>query len=183
LRAVLGLPVLLFFPGYALLAALFPKRSALGSIEWTAFSLGVSIAVVSLIGLILNYTPWGITLRSALMANAVFIIAASIAAWCQRYRMADAERVTFRFNFKLPFGKNRSITDNVISGVLTLAILGAIVTIIYAYAAPKEGETPNSISWGRAVKRPITPGKWWRDRRGVSSSVSSTGSGRWRVTA
>jgi uncharacterized membrane protein len=140
LRAVLGLPVLLFFPGYALLAALFPKRSALGSIEWMAFSLGVSIAVVSLIGVILNYTPWGITLRSALIANAVFVIAASLAAWWQRFRLADAERVHFRLNLELPFGKNRSIADNVISGVLTLAILGAIVTMVYAYAAPKEGE-------------------------------------------
>jgi uncharacterized membrane protein len=37
-------------------------------------------------------------------------------------------------------GKDQSIADNIISGVLMLAIMGAIITVIYAYAAPKVGE-------------------------------------------
>jgi len=55
LRIILGLPFMLFFPGYTLIAALFPKRNALDSIERVALSFGLSIAVVSLVGLILNY--------------------------------------------------------------------------------------------------------------------------------
>jgi uncharacterized membrane protein len=140
LRLVLGLPVLLLFPGYALLAALFPRRNALGSIEWVAYSLGVSIAVVSLIGILLNYTPWGITLHSSLIANGVFIVVAATFALCRRYGLADEERGNIRWNFKFPFGKNRSVTDRVIFGILMLAILGAAVAMIYAYAYPGEGE-------------------------------------------
>ena len=60
LRIILGLPFLLFFPGYTLVAALFTKKEGMGSIERVALSFGLSIAVVPLIGLILNYTPWGI---------------------------------------------------------------------------------------------------------------------------
>ena len=59
-RNILGLPLVLFLPGYALIAALFPAKSDLDGIERVALSFGLSIAVVPLIGLGLNYTPWGI---------------------------------------------------------------------------------------------------------------------------
>ena len=73
-RIILGLPFILFFPGYTLISALFPKRTSLGSIERVALSFGLSIAVVPLIGLILNYTPWGIRLYPILIALFAFII-------------------------------------------------------------------------------------------------------------
>ena len=59
-RNILGLPLILFFPGYALLAALFPAKSDLDGVERAALSFGLSIAVVPLIGLGLNYSPWGL---------------------------------------------------------------------------------------------------------------------------
>ena len=49
LRIVLGLPFLLFFPGYTLIAALFPRRDALDSVERVALSFGLSMAVVILL--------------------------------------------------------------------------------------------------------------------------------------
>jgi uncharacterized membrane protein len=53
----------MFVPGYALLRVLFPFESPLKSIvERGALSLGMSLAVVAIVGLILNYTPWGIRL-------------------------------------------------------------------------------------------------------------------------
>src|SRR5574337_2061409 len=62
-RVVLGLPFVLFFPGYVLIAALYPRRSDLDGVERVALSLGLSLAVVPLIGLVLNYTLWGIRLK------------------------------------------------------------------------------------------------------------------------
>ncbi len=38
LRIILGLPFLLFFPGYTLVAALFPQKGGMGSIERVALS-------------------------------------------------------------------------------------------------------------------------------------------------
>jgi hypothetical protein len=61
-RIILGLPFILFFPGYMLICALFPRKTDLDLVERLALSLGLSIAVTSLIGLALTYTPFGIRL-------------------------------------------------------------------------------------------------------------------------
>jgi len=55
-RIILGLHLVLFLPGYALIAALFPRKGDLDGIERIALSFGLSIAVVPLLGLALNYT-------------------------------------------------------------------------------------------------------------------------------
>ncbi len=39
-RIILGLPLVMFFPGYTLIAALFPKRDDIDSIERVASFLG-----------------------------------------------------------------------------------------------------------------------------------------------
>jgi uncharacterized membrane protein len=51
---IIGLPVLLLFPGYALLAIIFPSIEQLDLIERTAFSLVLSIAVMLLLSFGLN---------------------------------------------------------------------------------------------------------------------------------
>lgn len=91
-RVVLGLPFVLFFPGYVLIAALHPRRDDLDGIERLALSLGLSLAVVPLIGLALNYTPWGIRLTPILIGLSMFIVACSLAAIRARARLSAAER-------------------------------------------------------------------------------------------
>lgn len=68
-RYVLGSIFVLWFPGYAFIRALFPSslsketpRAGLDTIERIALSLGMSLALVPIVGLLLNYTPWGIRL-------------------------------------------------------------------------------------------------------------------------
>jgi len=60
IRIILGLPLVLFLPGYSLIAALFPRKADLDGIERVALSFGLSLAIVPLLGLVLNYTPFGI---------------------------------------------------------------------------------------------------------------------------
>jgi len=60
LRIGLALVVALVVPGYTLMIALFPKRSDLDFIERVALSLGLSVVPITLTGLLLSYTPWGI---------------------------------------------------------------------------------------------------------------------------
>ena len=142
-RIVLGLPFLLFFPGYTLTAALFPKKDRLGGVERVALSFGLSIAVVPLVGLILNYTPWGIRLEPILISLAVFIIVASGVAWYRREKLAPEERFRAPFNIRLSLFQDwqkRSLADNVLSLVLVLAIVGAIGALGYVIATPKAGE-------------------------------------------
>src|SRR5712692_5933801 len=91
-RIVLGLPFVLFFPGYVLIAALYPRHSDLDGVERVALSLGLSLAVAPLIGLVLNYTPWGIRLTPILVSLALFIAVCSAVAVRQRMRHSAAER-------------------------------------------------------------------------------------------
>ena len=59
LRIVLALPVVLFIPGYCLIAALFPKEGDIGLVERIMLSIGLSIAIVPLIGLGIKFHPMG----------------------------------------------------------------------------------------------------------------------------
>ena len=63
-----------FSPGYSLIAALFCKEDDIDFIERIALSFGLSIAVVSLIGLCLNFTPWGIRLDPLLISLTLFTV-------------------------------------------------------------------------------------------------------------
>ena len=139
LRIALGLPFLLFFPGYTLMAALFPQRESIGAIERVGLSFGMSIAVVPLIGLILNYTPWGITLGPILYSIATFIFIMSLTAWFRRKKLTGEKRFFIEFPLRT-LGWGGSIWDKVASIILVLAILGALGTLGYAIAMPKIGE-------------------------------------------
>ena len=70
-RQVLGIIFVLFLPGYTFIKTLFPSKlpiqtssENMDNIERTALSLGMSLALTSMVGLVLNYSPWGITLTS-----------------------------------------------------------------------------------------------------------------------
>jgi len=56
IRIILGLPLVLFLPGYSLIAALFPRKDDLDGIERVALSFGLSIAIVPLIGSFCRYS-------------------------------------------------------------------------------------------------------------------------------
>jgi len=58
-RYVFGSVFVLFLPGYSLIRALFSGKE-LDSVERFALSVGLSLALVPMAGLLLNYTPWGI---------------------------------------------------------------------------------------------------------------------------
>jgi hypothetical protein len=58
-RYVFGSVFVLFLPGYSLIRALFGSKE-LDDIERFALSIGLSLALVPMAGLLLNYTPWGI---------------------------------------------------------------------------------------------------------------------------
>jgi uncharacterized membrane protein len=74
-RNIFGVIFVLFLPGYALIKALFPvnmpiKTSAenLETLERFALSIVMSIALVAIVGLLLNYSPWGIKLDAMVLS-------------------------------------------------------------------------------------------------------------------
>lgn len=139
-RIVLALPFLLFFPGYTLMAALFPRRAGIDAIERIALSFGMSIAVVPLIGLILNYTPLGIRLEPVLYSVSSFIFTASLIAWLRRRRLPEQERFGIEFQLMAP-GWGEGPWNKVLSITLVVVILGVFGTLGYVIAAPKVAES------------------------------------------
>lgn len=146
MRTVLGLPMVLFLPGYALIAALFPKKDDLDGIERVALSFGLSIAVVPLIGLGLNYTPWGIRLIPILFSLSFFTVSMCAVAVIRRRTIHEGEE------FSVPFmstylsareeltKKPDNQLDRILSIILVLSILASVVTLAYVVVTPKEGE-------------------------------------------
>ncbi len=139
-RIILGLPFILFFPGYTLIATLFPKRQSLDSIERIALSFGLSIAIVPLIGLILNYMPWGIRLYPILISLTGLIIVMSVAAWIRRSYVLPSERLSVSININFSSLSSQSKLDKILTVVLIGAIISAIGTLIYVISTPKVGE-------------------------------------------
>jgi len=140
LRQVIGIVFILFCPGYAFIAALFTKRKDIDPIERIALSFGLSIAIVPLIGLGLNYTPWGIRLTPILISNTAFTIIFLFIALVRRLQLEDDKR--FKFTYAMPqvdLGEGR--TDRALSIILIISILVSIGALVYVIQAPKKGET------------------------------------------
>jgi uncharacterized membrane protein len=78
----------LFVPGYVTVEALFPKGRDLDRIERFALSVGLSLALVPLIGLLLNYTPWGIRLTPIVISLSSFTVGMALVALARQYRMS-----------------------------------------------------------------------------------------------
>lgn len=87
IRFVLGSIIVLFIPGYVTVEALYPRGQELSSLEKLALSIGLSLALVPLIGLLLNYTPWGIRLEPVLTSLVVYIVSISIIASYRKYQI------------------------------------------------------------------------------------------------
>ena len=139
LRIILGIPIVLFFPGYILMAALFPRKAPIDNLQRVALSFGMSIAVVPLIGLMLNSTPWGITLETTLGSLAAFILTVSVIAWVRRRQLPAEERFSVGFRLRIP-GWSGSGREKALTVLLAISVLGMLAAVGYAIATPKDGE-------------------------------------------
>jgi uncharacterized membrane protein len=86
----------MFLPGYALTQLLFPKVSEMDSLERLALNIGLSVALVPLIGLVLNYTPWGIRLIPVVASVSSLTVGFLTAAATRRYLMLRGQSTGLR---------------------------------------------------------------------------------------
>lgn len=141
LRLLLGLAFVLFIPGYTLQASLFPRADDLDGLERLALSFGLSIAIIAPIALILDALPWGIRLWPIVIAEGLFIAVCSLVAWYRRWRLPEEER--FRLVVKVDvkgWWAAQDRTSRILYGILTVAILTAVISAIALVVLPKPGE-------------------------------------------
>jgi len=102
LRSSLGIIFVLFLPGFTFIKALFPAKvpvktssENMDTIERVALGFGMSLVLVPIVGLILNYTPWGIRLTpitlSLLALTTVFATAAALREYQAKAQAANSE--------------------------------------------------------------------------------------------
>ena len=146
IRTVLGLPIVLFFPGYALIAALFPRKDDLDGIERVALSFGLSIAVVPLLGLGLNYTPWGIRLIPILITLVIFTLGMCVITIYRRSELPEEEAFSVPFAALYAslseeiFTSPQSRLDKMLTVILVISILVSVIMLVYVIVTPKQGE-------------------------------------------
>jgi len=146
LRTILGLLLVLFLPGYALIGALLPAKKDLEGIERALLSLGLSIAIVPLMGLGMNYTDWGIREVPVLTGLSIFTILMCGAAYYRRHQLPEAEAFEVPIKASILALKaelleeHGSGTDRTLSILLVILILASLGSLAYVIGNPKEGE-------------------------------------------
>lgn len=158
-RTVLGLLFVLFAPGYAAVAALFPERAhatedetkrglssgSVGGIERLALSLGMSVAIVPLFALVLNVTPLPFDLESVLTVLGGFTTTVTVVAIRRRTALPAARR------FRIPYRRwIRSVGAEFSTGspmdavpvlIVVASLLVAGVGLSQTVAPPQNAET------------------------------------------
>lgn len=168
-----GLVFLLFVPGYALIAALFPEAgkrstgsdsvdatadeiehlsaetgasSGIDGLERIALSFGLSIAISSLLGLGMNFTPWGIRPVPVLVAISAFTLLSVVVAIRRRLALPATERFRARYNELLADARDgllqpASRGELFVNILLTMGVVIAVSSVGWAMVAPQEGES------------------------------------------
>jgi len=102
----------------------------LNPIERIAMSFGLSISIVPLLGLILNYTPFGIRLVPIIITISLSIISLTILAYNRRMNVDEDERFTIPFKFRITL---RNL-------FLLIFVVIFVCTLIHAVTNLKKGE-------------------------------------------
>jgi len=139
-RILIGVPFILFFPGYALVCALFPRNPELDGTERVALSIGLSIAVVPLLGLLLNYTPFGIRLYPVLVSLFAFTFLMSVTAMYRRKKLNVEERFVPSFSMNVPRWGEMNRVDKSLSMGLVIGVVVSGALLSSFVAAPRVGE-------------------------------------------
>jgi len=132
--------LILFVPGYVLVAALFPGENELDWIERVALAFGLSIAVVPLLGFALNFTPLGIGLAPIVLTIALFTVMIGLVAHWRRMRLPLEERLSASLNLTIPKWGEYSSLDRALTLILVSSMVLAIVTVVYVAIAPRPSE-------------------------------------------
>ena len=146
LRTILGLFVIVVAPGYVLIAALYPGKANINGIMRMVLSLGMSVIIAFLIGLVLNFTAWGIRLEPVAICLAVFSIITALVANMRRLGLNEEDRLSPHIMKIISsflgeaFPQGSKFLDNVVTLVLLVSIALSIITIAFVIVFPQNGE-------------------------------------------
>ncbi len=139
LRIILGFLCLIFFPGYTLLSALFPRQGEIGTLERIALSLGASIAIVPIIGFVLNFSPWGVRLVPILVSVGVFILIMSVTGFLRQQLLPREMRLGVPLKAEwASWQRMTEIKKVLVIGGFLAAIVVISLTLSFTMALPQK---------------------------------------------
>ena len=161
IRIILGIPLLIFFPGYVTVSTLWPgdssvdpiddvsedhdnikkERKNIDNLERLALSFGLSLAIVPLIGIALNFI-WDISFISIITSLFIFILITSGLAWYRRNLLPIEERysISFKPNEVQSF-KDWAQVDKALTIILALALIVSFMALAYVIISSPNKES------------------------------------------
>ena len=175
----LGLVFASFVPGYALVAALFPsgndpvthntvddgdssdigprssafapRDTSLSGVERLVLSLGSSVAILSLLALVTNYTPWGVRLLPVLLLGSGFTLGTTVIAVVRRRRLDPETRFSVPYRRWYVAARTKLIdppsrADRALNVLLAVTVVFAVGSVGFTMASPPRGEQFSEVS-------------------------------------
>lgn len=141
IRIILSIPIVIFIPGHVLICALFPNKKTDKGIDFTeriALSLGISIAIVPLFGIVLFYIVGKFELTSIILSLETFILIIGSIAIIIWQKTPSSDRFTIEINITRP--KHETRLDKTLTIILIITAIIALSVFIYAAIQPREPE-------------------------------------------
>jgi len=134
MRLPIGLIAALLLPGYSLQAALLRGGGGLGIVEQIALGFGMSLAIIAIVTLGLNYTPWGVSpMPLVLVLTAWTCLATAVACW-QRLRSPASGRAE---SYGTPHGAPGAIWAALVVGTVTLLVVAVSIAFTVLASPPR----------------------------------------------
>lgn len=156
LRAVLGIPMLVILPGYSLVSVLWPansgpvtggtgsKQTEFGIPERIIIGIGLSLVLVSLLGIILAY-GLEMNMVSIILPLLVITLVLSFGAVYLRTKLPESERFAISFLPQESADSTDRGADKVFFAILTAAIVVFSGVAVYMISAPNDEDLSPSF--------------------------------------
>ncbi|WP_255196459.1 DUF1616 domain-containing protein [Halorarius litoreus] len=153
--------LVVFLPGYAAISAIFPKGTEHGEtqrskpathrvlenitgVERVGLAFGLSIAIVALLAVVLNNTPWGIRRIPLIVSVNMFTVLATVIAAGRRMRVSETERFSVDIYKWIATNRAKLFThhsriDSALNVLLVLGLVISIISVAYVSTVPPPG--------------------------------------------
>ncbi len=140
---LLGLLFVVFVPGYLAMAAVLPRAGEADWIFRVAVAFGLGFALEAFLGLVLNFTPFGITFTSAVVTILAASLGLGIFAYIRRMSLSPDQRLELSLDIHVtPWGEYSLLERGLaIALVAILAITIPFLGMAFLQPQPKQSFT------------------------------------------
>src|SRR5207249_5493360 len=93
-----------------------------------------------LLGLLLNFTPWGVRFAPIIVTIFVFSVAVGLVARWRRFQLPPEQRLSATIDLVMPTWGGASLLDKGLTTALGASIVIAVGTLAYIVQAPRPVE-------------------------------------------